>query len=44
MDTIFALQRGTKLVELMFRQLTGKHSSYSTTTCIVVLFGFVICT
>lgn len=35
MDTIFALQRGTKLVELMFRQLTGKHSSYSTTTFIL---------
>jgi len=35
MNTIFALQRGTNLVNLMFRQLPGQHSSNSTTTFIL---------
>ncbi|MGZ5511405.1 MAG: DUF2299 family protein [Nitrososphaeraceae archaeon] len=35
MDTIFALQRGIKLVELMLLQLTGKYFSNSTTTFIL---------
>ena len=35
MDTIFALQRSYKLVELMLRQLTGKHYSNFITTFIL---------
>jgi hypothetical protein len=35
MDTIFALQRGSKLVELMFRQLSGKYYLNSTSTFIL---------
>jgi len=31
MDTIFTLQRGFYLVELMLRQLRGKYSSNSNT-------------